>query len=156
MLHKILTVVTWQNKCRVQFPTISRNDNMPVIIAVFWTKLLAIMVMYKTTIVVYRRGYLIYCDVIFFHLSNVFLSLWTFTLLILILNLQPIFYSSTYAKIEDNLHANWDQHVGMRACCSIIFDTYTSPAFVSPFQLVSEFQTRWRISRNSIGWHLNH
>ena len=45
---------------------------MPVIIAVFWTKLVAIRVMYKTTIVLYRRGYLIYCDVIFFHLSNVF------------------------------------------------------------------------------------
>ena len=45
---------------------------MPVIIAVFWSKLVAIRVMYKTTIVLYRRGYLIYCDVIFFHLSNVF------------------------------------------------------------------------------------
>ena len=129
---------------------------MPVIITVFWTKLLAIRVMYKTTVVLYRRGYLIYCDAIFFIHRKCFLCLWTFTLSILILNLQPIFYSSTYAKIEDHHHENWDQHVGMRACCSIIFDTYTSPAFVSPFQLVSEFQTRWRISRNSIGWHLNY
>ena len=125
---------------------------MPVIIAVFWTELVAIRVMYKTTIVLYRRGYLIYCDVTFFIKRKSFLPLCTFTLFILILNLQPIFYSSTYAKIEDHHHhENWDQHVGMRACCSIIFDTYTSPAFVSPFQLVSEFQTRWRISRNSIG-----
>ena len=130
---------------------------MPVIITVFWTKLLAIRVMYKTTVVLYRRGYLIYCDAIFFIHRKCFLCLWTFTLSILILNLQPIFYSSTYAKKEDHHHhEHWDQHVGMRACCSIIFDTYTSPAFVSPFQLVSEFQTRWRISRNSIGWHLNY
>ena len=130
---------------------------MPVIIAVFWTKLVAIRVMYKTTIVLYRRGYLIYWDITFFHLSKkCFLSSWTFTIFIFILNLQPIFYSSTYAKIEGHHHENCDQHVGMRACCSIIFDTYTSPAFVSPFQLVSVFQSRLRKSHSSIGWHLDY